>query len=146
MLRWSHYCALWWGVRQLQNVYSNLYSQAVTHPSTNRSQPCLTSVNGRELVYSRWYGRRHCNKTNIFWWWSRRDNVKLKMTGTKVPGRELVICLQTWDFCNLKLCRVYLVGVKIIKCPLVNSRWKGRDRSLKPDRQSSVMYLNVPNR
>ena len=36
-----------------QNVYSNLYSQAVTHPSTNRSQPCLTSVIGRELVYSR---------------------------------------------------------------------------------------------
>ena len=34
-------------------VYSNLYSQAVTHPSTNRSQPCLTSVIGRELVYSR---------------------------------------------------------------------------------------------
>ena len=37
----------------VQNVYSNLYSQAVTHPSTNRSQPCLTSVIGRELVYSR---------------------------------------------------------------------------------------------
>ena len=32
-------------------VYSNLYSQAVTHPSTNRSQPCLTSVIGQELVY-----------------------------------------------------------------------------------------------
>ena len=35
-----------------KDVYSNLYSQAVTHPSTNRSQPCLTSVIGRELVYS----------------------------------------------------------------------------------------------
>ena len=40
-------------VQNKQNVYSNLYSQAVTHPSTNRSQPCLTSVIGRELVYSR---------------------------------------------------------------------------------------------
>ena len=39
--------------KTMQNVYSNLYSQAVTHPSTNRSQPCLTSVIGRELVYSR---------------------------------------------------------------------------------------------
>ena len=39
--------------KTVQNVYSNLYSQAVTHPSTNRSQPCLTSVIGRELVYSR---------------------------------------------------------------------------------------------
>ena len=45
--------------KERQNVYSNLYSQAVTHPSTNRSQPCLTSVIGRELVFSRWYGRRH---------------------------------------------------------------------------------------
>ena len=43
-----------------KKVYSILYSQAVTHPSTNRTQPCLTSVIGRELVYSRWYGRRHC--------------------------------------------------------------------------------------
>ena len=50
---------LCWGVRKFQNVYSNLYSQAVTHPSTNRSQPCLTSVIRRELVFSRWYGRRH---------------------------------------------------------------------------------------
>ena len=45
--------------KTMQNVYSNLYSQAVTHPSTNRSRPCLTSVIGRELVHSRWYGRRH---------------------------------------------------------------------------------------
>ena len=32
-------------------------SQAVTHPSTNRAQCCLTSVIGRELVFSTWYGR-----------------------------------------------------------------------------------------
>ena len=51
--------------KKLQNVYSNLYSQAVTHPSTNRSQPCLTSVIGRELVYSRWYGRRQPSGGNI---------------------------------------------------------------------------------
>ena len=36
-----------------KDANSTLYSQAVTHPSTNRSQPCLTSVIGRELVYSR---------------------------------------------------------------------------------------------
>ena len=57
--------------KTVQNVYSNLYSQAVTHPSTNRSQPCLTSVIGRELVYSRWYGRRHENEDEISMQWSQ---------------------------------------------------------------------------
>ena len=46
----------WW--QKLQNVYSTTYSQAVTHPSTNVAQCCLTSVIGRELVFSTWYGRR----------------------------------------------------------------------------------------
>ena len=32
-------------------------SQAVSHPSTNRARCCLTSVIGRELVFSTWYGR-----------------------------------------------------------------------------------------
>ena len=34
-----------------------MYSQAVTHPSTNMAQYCLTAVIGRELVFSTWYGR-----------------------------------------------------------------------------------------
>jgi hypothetical protein len=34
------------------DVYSTKYSQAVTHPSTNLAQCCLTSVIGRELVLS----------------------------------------------------------------------------------------------
>ena len=33
-------------------VYSTRYSQTVTHPSTNRTQRCLTSVIGREPVFS----------------------------------------------------------------------------------------------
>ena len=40
-------------------AYSTRCSQAVTHPSTNRAQRCLTSVIGRELVCSTWYGRRY---------------------------------------------------------------------------------------
>ncbi|ESO83576.1 hypothetical protein LOTGIDRAFT_148386, partial [Lottia gigantea] len=42
-----------------KGVYSTRCSQAVTHPSTNRARRCLTSVIGRELVLSTWYGRRH---------------------------------------------------------------------------------------
>ena len=41
-----------------KKVYSTEYSQAVTHPSTNSAQCCLTSVIRRELVYSTWYGSR----------------------------------------------------------------------------------------
>ena len=37
---------------QEQNANSTLCSQAVTHPSTNKAQRCLTSVIGRELVCS----------------------------------------------------------------------------------------------
>ena len=40
-------------------AYGTLYSQAVTHPSSNHARCCLTSVIGRELVFSTWYGRRH---------------------------------------------------------------------------------------
>ena len=40
-------------VWQQTKVYSTVYSQAVTHPSTNTAQPCLTSVIRRELVHSR---------------------------------------------------------------------------------------------
>ena len=39
-------------------AYDTRYSQAVSHPSTNRARCCLTSVIGREPVYSAWYGRR----------------------------------------------------------------------------------------
>ncbi len=37
---------------ETQKVYNIVYSQAVTHPSTNTTQRCLTSVIGRELVLS----------------------------------------------------------------------------------------------
>ena len=43
-------------------AYNTRYSQAVSHPSTNRARRCLTSVIGREPVYSAWYGRRRWNR------------------------------------------------------------------------------------
>ena len=39
-------------------VYDTRCSQAVPHPSTILARRCLTSVIGRERVYSSWYGRR----------------------------------------------------------------------------------------
>jgi hypothetical protein len=47
------------GAGHAKKAYDTAYSQAVTHPSTNAAQSCLTSVIGRELVFSTWYGRRH---------------------------------------------------------------------------------------
>lgn len=41
-----------------KNVYNTWCSQAVTHLSTNHARRCLTSVIGREPVFSTWYGRR----------------------------------------------------------------------------------------
>ena len=40
-------------------AYNTWCSQAVSHPSTNQAQCCLTSVIGRKPVHSTWYGRRH---------------------------------------------------------------------------------------
>ena len=51
---------------QQKSVYSTMYSQAVTHPSTNMAQCCLTSVIRRELVFSTWYGRRQ-RKRPFLW-------------------------------------------------------------------------------
>ena len=45
--------------KKKEKAYSTGYSQAVTHPSTNPARRCLTSVIGREPVFSPWYGRRH---------------------------------------------------------------------------------------
>ena len=45
--------------RAKKNIYSTWCSQAVTHLSTNHARRCLTSVIGREPVFSTWYGRRH---------------------------------------------------------------------------------------
>ena len=39
-------------------AYNTRCSQAVTHPGTDLALPCLTSVIGREPVYSWWYGCR----------------------------------------------------------------------------------------
>ncbi|ESO86397.1 hypothetical protein LOTGIDRAFT_129268, partial [Lottia gigantea] len=51
---------------QQKGVYSTRCSQAVTHPSTNRARRCLTSVIGRELVLSTWYGPKRNLQHSVF--------------------------------------------------------------------------------
>ena len=73
----SIYVSIFWLIAELSvnglskrkaKVYDTRYSQAVTHPSTNRARRCLTSVIGREPVLSTWYGRRRFPKrTDAIW-------------------------------------------------------------------------------
>ncbi|TWW62875.1 hypothetical protein D4764_04G0015220 [Takifugu flavidus] len=44
----------WKSAKSLQH----LYSQAVSHPSTNQARPCLASEIGRDRAFSGWYGRK----------------------------------------------------------------------------------------
>ena len=66
----------------MAKVYGTRYSQAVTHPSTNRARRCLTSVIGREPVLSTWYGRR------------RQRTAKLAIYTYRYTGRPSISCHQ----------------------------------------------------
>ena len=69
-----------------------MYSQAVTHPSTNIAQCCLTSVIGRELVCSTWYGRRRDVRGNFG---KTTNRLKVESKKCDVGSREHF--LPTWD-------------------------------------------------
>ena len=45
--------------KQRKKANNTWGSHLVTHDSTNQARRCLTSVIGREPVFSTWYGRRH---------------------------------------------------------------------------------------
>ena len=49
-------------VKCKNKTYGTQDSQAVSHPSTSRARPCLTSVIEREPVRSRCYGRRRLER------------------------------------------------------------------------------------
>ena len=81
-------------------------SQAVTHPSTNQAQHCLTAVIRRELVCSMWCGR--CLITGQRW--EKAFARKHKKTRKKHPSQKSTphSCLQCvflgcWTYTLLKL-------------------------------------------
>ena len=46
--------------KKKEKDYSTQSSQVVSNPSTNRARRGLTSLIGREVVLSSWYGRNQC--------------------------------------------------------------------------------------
>ena len=110
------------------NAYSTKYSQAVTHPSTNLAQCCLTAVIRRELVCSTWYGRRHEEGTNIYYlfykdlkWLQSKfliTNYKTKVYAYSTKYSQAV----THPSTNLAQCCL----TSVIRRELVCSTWYGR--------------------
>ena len=64
-------------------AYGTRCSQAVTHPSTDRARRCLTSVFGREPVFSTWYG---CKRWQRFVWRFYIDTIHLSKKMTSASG------------------------------------------------------------
>ena len=94
---------------QCQKVYSIVYSQAVTHPSTNTTQCCLTSVIRRELVFSTWYGRRQVTEVLRYIMFGL-NGPELRFHRISVHHDSKTIEFKTWD--SWRECRL-LLGMKI---------------------------------
>ena len=76
-----------------KQAYSTVYSQAVTHPSTNTAQCYLTSVIGRELVCSTWYGRRQPDGGNFG---KTTNRLKVESKNCDVGSREHFLPTKIW--------------------------------------------------
>ena len=60
--------------KRSKNAYNTWDSQAVSDPSTNQAQRCLTCQIGRDGVFSTWYGRK---RESVL-----RDGAILEFVGT----------------------------------------------------------------
>ena len=106
-------------------------SQAVSHPSTNRARHCLTSVIGRELVYSMWYGRCRMKEWNL----PVRRFTPWKMCNAK--GGNSIQCSQAVSHPSTNQARPCLASE--IGRDRARSGWYGR----KPESETEIPYLNV---
>ena len=128
-MNWQTYflkIILWeaWATICKMYAYDTKYSQAVTHPSTNLAQCCLTSVIRRELVLSTWYGRRH-ELANLF---SEQKNcVRLRLRFAKLYAYDTKYSQAvTHPSTNLAQCCL----TAVIRRELVLSTWYGRRHEL----------------
>ena len=104
-----------------QNVYNIVYSQAVTHPSTNTTQCCLTSVIGRELVLSTWYGRRRMKQTDILCHLMRKVRLSLVCVWCLTNSPGVLACS-----CNPATWRQVLLDGLLWGFPItISTCWSG---------------------
>ena len=82
-------------IKKRKKAYDTRYSQAVTHLSTNRALRCLTSVIGREPVFSTWYGRRHQYIKHQHIYTAFATYTKIKPKQTRTPQQFVKIIPQT---------------------------------------------------
>ena len=92
-----------------------MYSQAVTHPSTNLARCCFTYVIGREHVCSAWYGRRHFQQADnpIYAGFTKQLDIKNIAYGTKYsqavthPSTNLARCCLTYVIGREHVCSAW---------------------------------------
>ena len=93
-----------------QKGHNTWCSQSFSHPSTNQSLRCLTSVTGQEPVHSTWFGRSHWRlKESLFCFW-HYSFLKQRFTHLSMFSHFfrciLVMVFPTWDY----LIRVQTIG------------------------------------
>ena len=75
---------------KIEKAYGTRSSQTVPHSSTILARRCLTSVIGRERVYSSWYGCRQCFKQIVLT--TCQDNVVKHIYTTLTFPRLPLLC------------------------------------------------------
>ena len=91
----------WICKRKRQKAYGTRDSQAVSDPSTNRAQRCLTCQIGRDGVFSTWYGRKrkhvlpHSSHVRVCLTAIRRTLSYIRLSSACTPPHTSIVGLIT---------------------------------------------------